>query len=334
LLIALWRWRPGRIPSLVAVTALLLPLALWTLYHQALISQGPVADLPDEKPYTAWVLLGGPGILLQNLWANLRFYTLFTGALLASPHLLGTIAVAILLGGLVVTAGMQLRREPFLALGVVGSLVLVLVWPFSQDRLLISSLPAGGLLLLQSFAPAVRRLSIPARRWVNLGGLIGAGLVMMRQAGIHQDVVTAVGAHQRPRLFTAGYPILENSRFIAVAGRWILTNTQRSDHVMIDRQAAMYLYTGRQTVPASPSESRLGPSVFSVPGQYLARHILQDSLSYVIVGVEKPGIMRDIETLKRRCPGVLTAGAVAPGDPPLIFRVTPDPICLGPIAAN
>jgi hypothetical protein len=69
-----------------------------------------------------------------------------------------------------------------------------------------------------------------------------------------------------------------------------------------------------------------------VPGQYLARHILRDSLTLIIIGLKRPGIMRDIATVKERCPGVLTWGGVSPADPPDLYRVTPDSTCLRGLA--
>jgi hypothetical protein len=330
--------RPGVRRGLIAISVMLLPLVFWRVYHQSLIAGGAVADLPDESSYASWFALAEPGAweaLAQSVAYNLRFYTMFTGGLLATPGgIPGYTAVALALLGMVLAAAWLVRREPFLALSVLGSLVLVVLWPWSQDRLLLSSLPFGGLLLLVALAPRLGRLSMRARLWLNVGTVAGIALVASRQADIHQDVLTAAAEYRRPRMYTAGYQILENSRFIAQRGRWILTHSMRSEHVMIDRQAAVYLYTGRQTVPPSPSESRLAPSVFQAPGRYLASRILRDSVSLVILALPKPGIQRDIVTILAYCPGVLTWAGVEPGDSPYMYRVRRDEACLNPIAAQ
>ena len=305
--VALLLRRPGWKQSLVAIAVMLLPLVLWRAYHRGLIARGPLADLPDEGAYASWFAwdeAGGWGALAQSVGYNLRFYTMFTGGLLGTPGgIAGSAVVAVALLGMTLAAFWLVRREPFLALSVLGSLVLVMLWPWSQDRLLLSSLPFGGLLLLTALAPSLARLSARARRWVSVGALIGVSLVVFRQADIHRDVLTAAAEYRRPRMYTAGYQILENSRFIAQRGRWILTHSRRGEHVMIDRQAAVYLYTGRQTVPPSPSESRLAPSVFEAPGRYLASRILRDSVALIILALPRPGIQRDIVTILASAPG-------------------------------
>jgi hypothetical protein len=336
--LALLLRRPGLRQGLIAISVMLLPLVCWRIYHQSLIAGGAVADLPDEGTYASWFALGEPGAwgaLAESVAYNVRFYTMFTGGLLATPGgIPGTTVVAAALLGMTLAAGWLMRREPFLALSVMGSLALVVLWPWSQDRLLLSSLPFGGLLLLLALAPRLGRLSPRGRMWLNVAAVTGVALVASRQADIHQDVLTAAVEYRRPRMYTAGYQILENSRFIAQRARWILTHSGRSEHVMVDRQAAVYLYTGRQTVPPSPSESRLAPSVFQAPGRYLASRILRDTVSLVILALPKPGIQRDIVTILAYCPGVLTWAGVEPGDSPYMYRVRRDEACLNPIAAQ
>ncbi len=330
--------KPGWKPALLALAAAVLPLAAWRLYHSALMARGPLPDLPDEGSYVSWFPVGDPGAweaLLRSVGTNLQFYTMFTGGLLATPGgIPGTAAVGLTLGGMVVAGCWLVRREPLLSVAVLSSLLLVLVWPYSQDRLLLSSLPFGGLLLLRALEPVSGRLPVRSRRWVNVAAVVAVTVIAFRQADIHRDVVTAAAESRRPRMYTSGYQILENSRFIALRGRWILEHTRRADRIMIDRPAAVYLYTGRQAVPPSPSESRLASSVFSEPGRYLARRILHDSLSVIILAFPKPGIQRDIVTIIAYCPGVITWGGVEPGDSPFLYRVRRDEICLAPIAAQ
>ena len=94
---------------------------------------------------------------------------------------------------------------------------------------------------------------------------------------------------------------------------------------MVDAPPAVYLYTGRRTVVAQPTESRLAPSVFGVPGRYLAERILSDSVTLVVWAPPAPGLQSDILTIQDRCPGVLER---KPSDFPAYFRVVRDERCL------
>jgi hypothetical protein len=91
---------------------------------------------------------------------------------------------------------------------------------------------------------------------------------------------------------------------------------------MVDAPAAVYLYTGRRTVAAQPTESRLASSVFGVPGRYLAERILADSVTVV---VSAPALEQDVLTIARSCPRVL---ARDPSALAVYFRVTRDETCL------
>jgi hypothetical protein len=89
----------------------------------------------------------------------------------------------------------------------------------------------------------------------------------------------------------------------------------------------VFLYTGRRTVSAIPSESGLAPSVFTVPGRYLAQRILADSLTVAVWTPATAGLGRDIEAVRARCPHVLTP-ATPSQEPPIYYRVVRDDECL------
>ncbi|HUX33720.1 MAG TPA: hypothetical protein VMV51_07580 [Gemmatimonadaceae bacterium] len=328
------RPRPA-MDRVIALGAILVPLGLWHIYHHALIAAGPVASLPDEGTYGSWLAAAGtgfPAVVGRSVLANGRFYVDQLGASLTAFRPLGAGLMGLGLGGMVIAALLLLRRQPVLAISVLDSLALVLLWPFAQDRLLLWALPAGGLVLALGLQRRLDRSTPKLRLWVNVGCAVAIALVLLRQMDIRRDSIAAVAENRAPKLQGPSYELLINSRFIATASRWILANTPAESRIMIDRQAGIYLYTGRQTMPASPTESPFVPSVFSVPGKYLASHILRDSLNYLIVGVPEPGIMRDVETIEKRCPGVLAWGGVAPGDSRRIYRIMPDSSCLGRIA--
>jgi hypothetical protein len=102
----------------------------------------------------------------------------------------------------------------------------------------------------------------------------------------------------------------------------VRANTTPQDRIVADYPAALALYTGRHAVPGSPAEPAVGPSVFAVPGHYLASRILQDSVTVVALGILGSGLQRDIETLAARCPGALEPlGQPPPGRPAMFYRV-------------
>jgi hypothetical protein len=116
-----------------------------------------------------------------------------------------------------------------------------------------------------------------------------------------------------PTLMLAG-----RARFISLVNRVMEEYTQPVDRIMVDAPAAVYLYTGRRTVAAVPTESRLAASVFAAPGAYLARRILGDSVTVVVWAPPARALERDILTIMERCPHVLRR---EPPDFPAVFRV-------------
>jgi hypothetical protein len=311
--------------------AMALPLLAWQLYHRSIIAVGPLADLPDEGTYAGWFAGSGAGLagtVFQSVLSNIRFYIHQIGAYLTAFDGIGSGAMALLLLGMVGAGVHQMTRRPLLATSVLASLVLVFLWPFAQDRLLLSTLPFGGLLAVAALQVVITRAPAPVRRWIPVAAVAAFVVILLRQMDIRRDSLAAAIADRPPALLSPAYGLLVNSRFIATASHWVRINTRPGDRIMIDHQSGLYLYTGRQTMPASPSESRFVPSVFTSPGRYLAGHILRDSLTYLIIGLRKPGIMRDVEAISARCPGVLTWGGVSAEDSRFIYRIRPDSSCL------
>ena len=97
---------------------------------------------------------------------------------------------------------------------------------------------------------------------------------------------------------------------------------------MADAPAAMYLYTGRKTAAAAPAEPAFGPSVFQVPGRYLAARILADSLTVIVLGIAGSGLEQDIRAVASACPQVLPRQDGATGVLPAFYRVIRDDKCL------
>jgi hypothetical protein len=334
--LALARRREARGIWVITLIAALLPLVLWQSYHHRMIAAGPVSLLPDEGAYAAWVGLGPAGVagsLAGSLALNLRYYPGVLGAYLASIHMVG-VAVAVGLFLAIAVASMHgLWREPFLAGSVGGSFLLLLLWPFGQDRLCLSLLPVAGLLVARAAEPWLARLPAARQRWVTPAAFLLLAPVLLRQLDLHNDSLAALAERRFPRVYTADFFLRLNSIFIGNTARWLEQHAPPGARVMTDRPAGVFLYSGHQTVPAAPSQSRLNASVFGVPGRYLAGAILRDSVSYLVVGYPSPGIRGDVQALRERCPGVLSDARVRPDDPPYLFRLTPDHACLAPFTA-
>jgi hypothetical protein len=332
---ALLARRFSALERVVALAASIVPLGIWQLYHSALVVRGPVSSLPDESPYLRWVQGGGAGelaALIGGIPVNLGFYLSHFGAYFSSVGPLGWGLALLILGGTVIGAVFAIRREPLLALSALGGAAVVAVWPWVQDRLLLPVLPFLGLAAAASLAPLLPRWPPAVRRSLGYACALIAATILLRQRDVRREAVDAFVEGRPPTFFTPGYVLLLSSRYIVHASRWVRDNTRPTDRLMIDNHPGIYLYSGRSTLPANPSESRIQPSVFTVPGQYLATHILRDSINYVIVGLRLPGIMGDLEAIAARCPGVLSWGGTSAIDSRYIYRVHRDEACLDPLA--
>ncbi len=323
------RWDRG-----TAVGLMLVPLLIWHFYHSAIVARGPLSQLPDEASYGSWAI-GGSGavkFILASAASNVSTYVRWIGFYLSAISSVGIIAAALLIGGMIIGSFAVLRRQPLIGVSSLGGMLIVILWPYAQDRLLLSVMPFGGLAAALWLTPAIMRSSPRARRALVYGMAIGVALVLMRQADIRDEGLAGLPPSRTRAPFSPTWLLLVNSRFIVTASTMVRTRTHPSDRLMIDNHSGIYLYTGRVTTPVSPAESQIRMSVFAQPGHYLASRILRDSLNYVIVAalthpsadVPKPGIVRDVELIRNRCPGVLTV----PGSDQAVLMVHRDELCL------
>jgi hypothetical protein len=319
--------------AIVSVAALG-PLIAWKLLHVIMVSRGPLANLPDEGGYLGWFagagVVGSLKSVALGVASNAAKYLEQLG-----PYLIGNsnggralagLLLLVLLGG----ALAALRRYPFLVGSTLGGVAVILVWPFAQDRLLLSALPFLGLAASVSF----ERLPAFRNRWFAPVLGLATGLVLLRQVTVHREALSAFADRKPAPFYSPGYLLPLTSRYLASASRWVMANTGERDHLLIDYPAAIYLYTGRKTVPANPAESPVLPSAFEVPGHYLAHHILEDSISVIVVGIPGSPIIRDLETVRKQCPAVLTWVGSETGNFPLRFRVSRDEACLSSLAMS
>jgi hypothetical protein len=318
----------------VVTVAALGPLVAWKLLHAVMIRRGPVADLPDEGGYLGWFagagVVGSLKSVALGVASNAAKYLEQLG-----PYLMGNssggrvvagLLLLVLLGGALAT----LRRYPLLAGSALGGVAVILVWPFAQDRLLLSALPFLGLAACVSF----ERLPAVQNRWFAPVLGLATGLVLLRQVTVHREALSAFADRKPAPFYSPSHLLPLTSRYLASASRWVMANTGEQDHLLIDYPAAIYLYTGRKTVPANPAESAVLPSAFEVPGRYLAHHILEDSISVVVVGIPGSPIIRDLEAVRKQCPAVFTWVGSETANFPLRFRVSRDEGCLAELGGK
>ncbi len=343
--------------ALAAVVAIL-PELVWLAVRSHLRAVGPVSTLPEDLPYLDWMVAGPAGaaaVVGRSLLYNLATYRVIFSYYLSPDPAVGTL---VLLGVLALAAlgawrsASDVRRSGggFIALSTGFVLVLGLIWPFTQDRLVLPAFPFLGLLaargasvLGRRAADAVerRRGSAPPRAVVRAAGLVcvalAAGLVALRQASIRSDYVDAFRTGRRVRQANVGIILLNNGRFVVRSAEWLMENTPRDAVVLVDYPPGIALYSGRKAIDSAPSETSFAPSVFAVPGRYVATRILQDGVSVIMLAGTEPMLQRDLVLLMRRCPGVLERRAgprITAGPPPPVFLVHPDTACLRGLTTN
>src|SRR2546426_7284868 len=185
----------------------------------------------------------------------------------------------------------------------------------------------SGLLAASTVDVAARRA--PARfRWsVPLALGVAVLAVTLRQVELREAAARSyrTGVLPPPEDLSPTLVLAVQSRHIYLLAGWVRTHTTSEDRLMVDAPAGTYLYTGRRTVPGSPTESGFGAPAFAVPGRYVAGRILVDSVTVVALAPPAPGLEHDIAAVQARCPRVLQR---EPAEAAVFFRVRRGEPCL------
>ncbi|OLC08727.1 MAG: hypothetical protein AUH42_00730 [Gemmatimonadetes bacterium 13_1_40CM_70_11] len=317
--------------------ALLAPLLLWEGLQAYWMSRGPVSSQPDDLSYVRWLGVRAPvafaGYAARAAAANIVEYVRKLAGYLFSSQVVG-IGVVVVAAVAAAVACLRLRwSHTTLVLSAVFAIVLTLVWPYAQGRLILPLLPFLGLLAASTlqagdhWAPARLKWALPAALGVT------ALVVTMRQVELRQAAERSFqsGVLPPPQDLTPTLTLAVRSRFIYRVVQWVRAHTAPEDRIMVDAPAGVYLYTGRRTVAALPTESRLGSSAFDVPGRYLAERILVDSVTFVLWPPPQSGLERDVMTIQARCPRVLQPEA---SDCAACFHIQRDEACLRQIVGQ
>ena len=240
------RWREAAIVGGVAI-ACLLPWQVWSARHGGVL---PAPLLGEYDSYTAWWIRGfralGPAMIPRTLAHTLpeaggMFAALFSPFRGSPAHAVTLVALAIGAGAGIVALR---SRIPVTLLFLAGYLAIVVVWPFPPGRFIWGVWP---LLLLLPLAgahtlwPMVRGSAASARtRALAMCALVGIAWTGWGYAAYELRAARGQWWASIPRANTAR---------IVPAVRWTLANTAPTDLVAAEDDGAVYLYTGRLTLP-------------------------------------------------------------------------------------
>jgi len=299
---------PWRATALYLAAALT-PLLAWTWLHARLVAAGPVSTQPDELPYTAWLPVHTLADPLRLAAAAVRVtwpeYWKWFAAYVSEVRLVGFAVVAVGLALVVAGGVLVARRHQALWCTTLGSAVLVMLWPWPQDRFVFGFLPFAGLLAGVAVQDAVSRAGARVRSLAYAGLVLFAAGIAARQVALRSLVYRPVSAQKVLGVPYVGQFLAGNASYLSIVSRWLRDHTAPTDRILVDQPAAIYLYTARRTVAATPAQSAIAPNLFDRPGAYLAGRVLADSVTVVVLSVQRQLLARDVAQMYRRCPGVL-----------------------------
>ena len=284
-----------------------LPVLAWRLWHRAALQRGPVGTQPDEGAYVSWTPSGSPGEVVRFLRDVVRSQTVHYGTFMP-PHLSELWPVGLFLWAslvvLAVAGGVMLwRRHADVVLSCAASAAVVFLWPWWQDRFVLTLLPFLGLLA----GSALQRWSMPLaprpRRALYLAMGLVALLIALRQSEIRR---MGLGAGEvQSVVFHPAQFLPRNTLYVLAASRWMATNTPADADVLAPHPAGIWLYTGRKVVNSTPALPDVGPSEWSVPGRFLARRAVEDQPDLLALWSLNQQIALDVSVVQKACPEAL-----------------------------
>lgn len=241
-LVLLWRGRrrDAVIVSAAAVLCLL-PWQLWSARHSGRL---PTPLLGSYDSYAGWWLRGvremGPMMVAHTVAKTTGETVGMLGVLFAPIRGAATraITVVVLLAFGVAGAVSGRRRIPVTLLFLAGYAAIVAIWPFAPARFVWAVWP---LVLLPIVAGAYWTVSRPRSLPVRVVALAALAWIVTGYASYEMRGV-------RGRWWSS--IARANTQRIVPLVRWTAEHTGPADILATDDEGAVYLYTGRQTVPA------------------------------------------------------------------------------------
>ena len=343
------RWKPG-------LTMLGLPVAVATSWSglrarwlrgvggEARGLDGPAAGMdgpdvvwgaaiplePDELGYGAILTDAGPAEVMAHVGRTIRV-TSSTYLELLTTHLgsMAWLGVSILVVAISASwwgAIRARRRAPFAVWSTLGLTGVLFVWPYAQDRFLLTLLPMWGLLAAAGTPPPGRLWRSGAGRGLALGMVVVLSLIGARQVQVRHAVRQPVSdgtPFSHPAWFLG-----ENTRYLTTTAGWLNEHGLRTDRVLAPLPAGIYLLTGLQATNATPFEP-IGRPLFGVEGRYLAERIRDQRVSLLVLWGSNYPINRDAAMLQQACPQALDFTGTTPA--PIraaVFRIRSEDECL------
>jgi hypothetical protein len=294
----------GRNRRTVALTATvsLLPLVAWWALRSWLVARGPLSTQPDEGSYLAGLGINAtslPAALTRAAWLNARTYADLISRELG-PVGLGhaTFALALALAGAGALRGGRRLSPLSISLGL--SLALILAWPYTQARFVLTLLPLVALLVPLGWQGLAARL--PRRVALGLPPVLVTAMAlwqpMIRRAAFAPRGVEEVGFQP------VGRALVANTDWMLAVAPWVAQHTPPGARIFTEGAAGLWLITGRVGVAALPPTANIGLAAWDgPPAGYLGQRIVADSVTTVIAS--SPPVAGFASRVERVCPGTL-----------------------------
>ena len=329
-------WRSGRWRfGLVMIGAPLLTSVWWRWrlrgWQTAEAAGASAAALePDELAYGSVLIDSGAGgavaALLETIRTTSRSYLDLASGHLASVGWLGSVLFLAFLSAAVAGGVRSRRRAPLLVWSVATLTGVLLVWPYAQDRFLLTLFPLWGLLAVGGLPSGVQSLR---SKWGRVAVACAAGAVLLsgsRQVQV-RSAVTMAASETTPYAHPAWF-LRENTRYLATTADWLNEHAAASDRVLAPLSAGVFLLSGLQATNATPFEA-IGRPLFAIEGRYLAERIRDQEVTLLVLWGSTYPITRDGAALQRECPDALafqgTTGAPVQA---AVFRIRSQDPCL------
>jgi hypothetical protein len=322
--------RTGLRAPLAFSTAVVIPIVLWRIWYGRILARGPVGTQPDEEAYGSWMPDAGitelPARALELGWYQLASYGVYLPDHLTAFRPLGLLLWAAFFGLVLAGALRLLRSHPDLVLACGASLATVVLWPWAQDRFVLTILPFLALLAGNEVERWVRGKPSMGRGVVVglilLGLLIGARQFQLRN--VPDDQLAAMDLQFHPAHY-----LPSTTRYVLSASYWVLQHTEPETTLLAPQPIGIWLHTGRRVVNAAPALPHVGPVIWHEPGRFLAERLVEDRPDLVVMGSLLHDITRDIATLQGTCPEALEhLGATDRSARVVFFRVRYEDPCL------
>jgi len=240
--------RRRRVANAALLAAMALAVVLpWQLWAGANTAALPAPMHGNYGSYGAWLAAGlrteGFGLLWRTAARTsvelvAMFATLAAPALPALPRIIALVALAMLS---IVGARSYMRRAPVSALFLALYAAIVIVWPFTPARFawgvwpLVLLLPVLGAREIIKWRPSTRTLQLVRAGGLALTVALAMGHALYTVRGYRgqwwASIPRAGAANLRPLVL------------------WAARHTAPTDVLAVEAESAVYLYTGRQTVP-------------------------------------------------------------------------------------